>query len=283
MSAIHHHNWHDFDRNHLRNTALRLVVAAGVILVAHTAAVYAMLHWRSDEVVPAEAAAIMIELAPMPTSVAADEPEVAPGPQMMQSLAEPTPEAPDTPEEVAPPPEPMVEEMVEKLPELPPTEAKSEVVLPEPPPEKKEKPKEKPKPKPVQKPKPDARETRRQRAEATSAAPRSNAPTAQATAAPSAGLSASNSRSVADWQSRVKARFASQKRYPPGAPSGMPSIYMRVGPGGQLLSVSLTRSSGVPVLDAEALAMARRGAPYPPAPPGVPGGNFPLNVRFNRN
>lgn len=277
MSAIHHHNWHDFDRNHLRNTALRLAVAAGVILIAHTAAVYAMLHWRAQAAVPFEAAAVMIDLAPMPTS-AADKSEVAPGPQMMQSLAEPTPEAPDIPEEIAPPPEPMVEEMVEKLPELPPTEAKSEVVLPEPQPEKKEKPKEKPKPKPVQKPKPDARETRRQRAEATSAAPRSDAPADRTTAAPSAGFSASNSRAVADWHSRVKARFAAQKRTPPS--SGMPSILMRVGASGQLLSVSLTRSSGVPALDAEALAMARRGAPYPPAPPGVAGGNFPLSVRF---
>ncbi len=281
MSAVHHHNWHEFDHDHLRNTLLRLAGAAVVILVLHTVAVYALLIWREVEAA-AEPSAVMIEMSPLPTSAPSEEPDIAPGPQMVQSLAEPTPDAPDTPEEVAPPPEPVIEEIVEKVPELTPAPAPAEVVLPDPKPEKKEKPPEKPAPRPVQKPKPEAKPTRRAPAPATAAAPRSDAPQARATAAPSAGSAASRSAALADWNSRVRARFAGQKRYPPGAPEGTPGIHFVVGSGGQLVSVSLTRSSGSSVLDNEALAMARRASPFPPPPPGLNGGSFSVAVRLNR-
>lgn len=281
MTAVHHHNWHDFDHNHLRNTVLRLAAAAAVIVILHTLAVYGLLIWRQVEAI-AEPAAIMIEMAPMPTSAPSEEQETAPGPTVLQSLAEPTPDAPDLPEELAPPPEPVVEQVLEKLPEPPPTPAKAEVVLPEPQPEKKEKPPEKPKPRPVQKPKPEAKPTRRQQAPATTAAPRSDAPVAQSTAAPSAGSAASRAATLADWNSRVRARFAAQKRYPGGAPEGTPIIHFVIGSGGQLVSVSLSRSSGSAVLDNEALAMARRGSPYPPPPPGLNSGTFTVPIRFSR-
>lgn len=276
MSASHH--WHDFDRGHLKRAALRIGLAGALVVGLHSAALYAGLFKPEDEVAAMDEAAIMIELAALPTT-APSEQDVAPGPEMQQSLAEPTPDAPDIPDDAAPPPEPVVEQVIEKLPELTPTPTKTEVVLPKPEPEKKQP--DKPKPKQVERPKPDSKPTRRQRAPTTAAAPRSEAATAQATAAPSAGAATSNSVNIADWKARVRGRIVSQKRYPPGATPGTPSIAFDIGSGGQLLGVRLTRSSGSSVLDNEALAMTRRAAPFPPPPPGVSGA-MTLAINFTR-
>lgn len=276
MTASHH--WHDFDRGHLKRGLLRIGLAGALVVGLHSAALYAGLFKPEDEAVALDEAAIMIDLAPMPTT-APSEQDTAPGPEMQQSLADPTPDAPDVPDDAAPPPEPVVEQVIEKLPELAPTPTKTEVVLPKPEPEKKQP--DKPKPKQVERPKPDAKPTRRQRAPVTAAAPRSEAATAQATAAPSAGAATSNSANIADWKARVRGRIIAQKRYPPGARPGTLRIAFDIGSGGQLLGVRLAQSSGSAELDSEALAMTRRAAPFPPPPPGV-SGNMNLSINFTR-
>lgn len=265
MSAVHH--WHDFDRNHVRDTVLRLAAGALVIVTVHAVAVYAALFWRKIEAgESAPPAAIMIELAPLAVSEQQQVEDAAPGPQMVQA-PESVPDAPDIPAEAAPPPEPVVNEVVEKLPEVEPSKEQAEVVLPKPEPKKevvKQPPKEK-----VEKPKKDAKPTRRTSAPATTAAPRSDAPAAQATAAPSPGAAAVRSAALADWRSRAFAHLNRYKR-PQGSLMGRPGVSISLSASGSVTGVRLVSGSGNEVLDREAVAMAQRASPFPAPPDGKP-------------
>ncbi|QRG05414.1 energy transducer TonB [Xanthobacter dioxanivorans] len=277
MSAVHHHHWHDFDRTHLRDTVLRLGAAVLVIIVVHAIVVYAALFWRKVEAGVAEpTAAVMIELAPIPVSVAS-EAETVPGPAAVQS-PESTPDAPDIPEEAAPPPEPVVEQVVEKIPEVDPSPAPAEVVLPKAEP-KKEEARERPKPK-VERPKKEAKPTRRREAPVTAAAPRSEAETAQTTAAPSPGSAAIRSAALADWRSRAFSHLSRYKR-PQAGHVGVPSITIALTGTGAVASVQLSRASGDEVVDREAVAMARRASPFP-APPEGKAFTFSVPIRFTQ-
>lgn len=277
MSATHH--WHDFDRDHWRNTLLRLAAGVLFILFLHAAAVYVALFWNKLEAgEQSPPAAVMIELAPMAVSEASQE-DTTPGPRMLQA-PESVPDAPDIPEDAAPPPEPLVEQIVEKMPELQPTPEpeKAEVFLPKPEPEKP--PEVKQRPKVVERPKKDAKPTRRPAAPVTAAAPRSDAPEAQRTAAPSAGANTSSSASLADWRSRAFAHLNRYKR-PQGGNTGRPGITISITAGGAVTGVSLVRSSGNAVLDQEAVAMARRASPFPAHPDGKPF-TFGVSINFTR-
>lgn len=273
-------HWHDLDRAHWRGAALRWLAAGVLIIVAHSVFVYAALFWHKLEAASAPPAAVMIELAPLPVSAPSQTEDVAPGPEMMQS-PETTPDAPDKMEDAPPPPEPVKQEVAEEAPELPPTPAPSEVVLPTPRPEPK--PVDVPKPKPVEKPKKEAKPTKRKQAPVTSAAPRSEAAPSQTTAAPSPGLTASNSQARASWAAMISAHLNRFKRYPSGADgvTGRPSVRFSLDGSGRVTSVSLSRSSGSSVLDEEAVATVRRASPFP-APPDGRGASFSVPVNFTR-
>ncbi|MFG1358205.1 energy transducer TonB family protein [Xanthobacter pseudotagetidis] len=280
MSAIHH--WHDFDRNHFRDTVLRWIAGAAIILAAHAAAVYGALYLRGLEP-PAEMppAAVMIELAALPVSAPSEVEDLAPGPQMVQA-PETTPDATDEPETETPPPEPVERKVVEEdLPKIEPSPQQSEVVLQKPEPEPVPLPLEKPKPPEKEKPKPKAKPTKRKQAPVTSAAPRTETAPAQRTAAPSQGASSSNSMSRATWAAMVSAHLNRFKRYPPGAQgiTGRPSVRFTLDSSGRVTGVSLTRSSGSSVLDAEAVATVRRASPFP-RPPDGNGASFSVPVNF---
>ena len=62
----------------------------------------------------------------------------------------------------------------------------------------------------------------------------------------------------------AKAKKEGRFRGMPGAAS----VAFRIDDHGGLASVEIVRPSGIPDLDAEAIAMIRRGAPYPPPPAG---------------
>lgn len=279
MSAVH---WHDLDRNHFRDSALRWLAAGVLIVVAHTVFVYVALFWHREEAASAPPAAVMIELAPMPVSAPSQTEDVAPGPEMMQSPRT-TLDAPDEPEDEPPPPEPVKQEVAEDAPELPPTPVPSDVVLPTAHPEPQPKPVEAEKPKPEEKPKKEAKPTRRRQAPVTSAAPRSDAKPERNTAAPSPGISASNSRARATWASMISAHLNRFKRYPRGAEgsTGRPVVRFSLDGSGRVTSVSLSRSSGSSVLDDEAVSTVRRASPFP-APPDGRGASFSVPVNFTR-
>jgi TonB family protein len=75
------------------------------------------------------------------------------------------------------------------------------------------------------------------------------------------------------YKGLVFGRVARAKRYPDSArargESGQAIVAFTVDDSGALTSVSLAQSSGFADLDAEALAMVRQVAPFPPPPPGA--------------
>ena len=283
MTVAH---WHDPHDHRLRDAAARWALAGVLILAVHGAAVYAGLHWPHTEVITEpQAAAIMIDLAPLPVAPPSETEDVAPGPQMVQA-PDPVPDAPDTLEESVPPPTPEVmEQPVEKLPDLPPPPPIAEAVLPtprptvqEPPPPEKKKPDEK---------KPEMQASRRPAAPVTSAAPKSDAPTANALAAPSSGATSSQSTAPATWRSMIVAHLNRNKKYPAEARArreeGVSRLRFTIDRSGRVVAASLAGTSGHAALDTETLEMVRRASPFPAPPPEVAGATvtFTVPVDFN--
>lgn len=280
MSAVH---WYDGGPSGGR-AASRWLLAGAVIFAAHAGAVYMAVHWPAPSASDAPAAALMIELAPMPVAPPSETEDVAPGPQMTQA-PDPVKDAPETEEEPEqPPPQPEMVEPLEELPPLPPPAALAEALLPPPQPEKKveETP---PPPKPVEKPNPKPKASRKPPAPATSAAPRSDAAQANAMAAPTSGASASNSTAPATWRSMVMAHINRHKRYPGEARArreeGVARLRFSIDRAGKVVAASLLSSSGSATLDGEVLDMIRRASPLPAPPPEVPGGVITFTVPVN--
>src|SRR5690606_2548112 len=73
--------------------------------------------------------------------------------------------------------------------------------------------------------------------------------------------------SEARWQSRLIAHLERRKRYPSASRSrreeGTVHVRFKIDDRGNVLSVSLARSSGHPALDEEVLALVRRASPVP--------------------
>lgn len=130
---------------------------------------------------------------------------------------------------------------------------------------------------------------------ATRAAARREAEQAQAprrhlarAAEPAASRAEAPARSsgaeIGAFRSAVAARVAAMKRYPAGArgrgETGRPVVAFSVAASGGLGGVSLARSSGHTELDAEALSMVRRAAPFPRPPAGAPR-SFSIGVTFD--
>ncbi len=94
---------------------------------------------------------------------------------------------------------------------------------------------------------------------------------AQAKAAEAA---AANAAAASAYRSSVIGHLASFKRYPPAARArgaqGNPAVSFSIDASGRVDSVSLTRASGDPDIDAEIVAMVRRASPFPAPPPGAP-------------
>lgn len=86
------------------------------------------------------------------------------------------------------------------------------------------------------------------------------------------GLSVS-SETPARWLSRLGAHLERRKRYPAKARARREqgTVYVRfsIDPGGNVLSVSLARSSGFALLDDAVLSLVRRASPMPPPPAGA--------------
>jgi protein TonB len=83
-----------------------------------------------------------------------------------------------------------------------------------------------------------------------------------------------------EYLARLKQRIASEWTYPEDAQrvgvSGDVEIEFTLNPAGTLVYIQLTRSSGFPVLDNEALRAVKNAAPYDPFPRQM--GAEPLNI-----
>ncbi|MFK8252127.1 energy transducer TonB family protein [Ancylobacter terrae] len=298
-------------------------LAAGAIVLAVHVAFIGYLRSRPDVAAPAEEAAVMVELAPVPVAPEDVPMEAPPAPDMIEA-PEPVPQEVKTePVERAelPPPEPISEPLApepvaqlppEPVPEVapapvedievplpPPLALAAELTppeLPPPPPpprpavqriEAKPPPKPEVRPKPVQPPKPRPKQDASQRPPA----PRTRVSSSVAAnpsdrvAAPSAGAASSRSVSPADWRSRLMAHLNRHKRYPAGAGStqGQPRVAFTINRTGQVTAARIAASSGSALLDAEAVAMVRRASPVPPPPEGVGGASLSFVVPVRFN
>jgi periplasmic protein TonB len=251
--------------------------------------------------------AIMIELAPEPEAAMPEETQIAEQTENSEEIksdtpdpVEPQPEPP--PQEVTPPepppPEPVVEEpppepepepvqeVTESVPETPPEPqvdptveeqmaALDNVEVPLPvmrPPEPVEKKPEEPvKKKVAEKPRPK----KQVQASKASQEAKVDANQSDRTAAQQTSTSSSSAPSISPqrWQGRLAAHLERKKRYPAAARSrreeGTASVRFQIDSSGNVLSVSLSRSSGSDALDQEVLALMKRASPVPAPPAGV--------------
>ncbi|MDQ0423424.1 TonB family protein [Rhizobium sp. CRIBSB] len=291
-----------------------LWTAAGVLIAAaHAGAVAVLL--REPEMVLADSGpppAIMIELAPEAEAVITDETEISneqvdaeevktatsePVPEPVQEPVEqplPEPPPPEPEPEVAealPEPPPLIEPepLPEPIPEIDPIEqlvmAELENVevpipmmrppVPKPVVEKKKEPAPKKVVKKEQVQPPASQSARTAKAEVAPS-------TRNAAAATASG--AGRNASPAKWQSRLMSHLERRKRYPSESRSnreeGTVYVRFRIDDSGNVLAVSLSRSSGYPTLDNAVLDMVRAASPVPPPPPGV-NKTITAPVKFN--
>jgi protein TonB len=272
---------HHQDREALQRTALLWSLAGLCILALHGSLIYAALNWPHRAEVTSELpAAIMIELAPVPSAPDTPPQDLPLRPQMEQSQEATPSEQEDKPFEDQKP-DPEVKPEIKTETEVPPLPEKPKVdaVLAQP--TSREPRRDKPnddqrkhdKPKKTQR-KPQDR--RAQNAPATAAPQAANVRRAATNAAAMAGTSSSTS--PAAWRSMIMALLNRHKHLPPNGDRGTATVAFTIDRSGRVLSARLAGSSGDAALDAEALALARRVSPVPPPPPDVGGGSILLAV-----
>jgi periplasmic protein TonB len=285
--------------------------AAVLMLSVHVAgAVYLM---RQEPVAAADnqpPAAIMIELAAEPEATnveedqvatetqdsqevksASNEPEPEPLPEPIpEPVAEPEPIEPLPPQDVAEPVEPEPAPEPEPIEEVDPIEqqvlaALENVEVPLPvmrPPPVQEKPK--PEPKKVEKPEPEKKvverpKQRQQQAqkEASQAKLQTRESNRTAASKTSAG-SSSSGKSKAEWVAQIGQKIArvARRRGCPG--DGLVTVSMRVDGGGNILSASLSRSSGDSRIDNHMISSVQKASPVAAPPPGQSGS---VQIPFN--
>jgi protein TonB len=215
---------------------------------------------------------VLVDLAPMPAAPASQQ-DLAPGPDMVEAQATPTPPPQTEPEIIEPTPKMEAPTPAEvTLPEPTPkaVEKKPEEVPPDPQPTVTETP-------PVQQDTP---------APQTTAAPRSEMNTAATPRAPNPGSIASRA-AIASWRDLLMARLQQNKRYPSGAEArrdqGVVTLNFTVDRNGKVLARSIAKSSGVAALDDEVLAMIQRAQPLPafPAAMAQASVNLTVPIRFS--
>ena len=253
-----------------RADARRWGSSAIAILAAHAALIVLAMGWTTQRPSPGVSLpVIMVDMAPVSSSLQPTPMDLAPGPVMQAADASPpeaarqaaveeqiAPTPPQEKPEVAAPPEqkqatPQKPEPTKLVPDRKPAPVKPKVTRPE-------------AKKPVDAPP----------APRTTAAPRAERQ-APAASAVSAGASAA---AVASYKQMVAAHLQRFKQYPPAARAagqqGTARVSFTLSRGGQVLSAGLGGSSGHSALDAETLAMVRRAQPFPAFPPDVKQGSM---------
>jgi len=241
--------------------------------------------------------AIMVDLAPAPQAPAEPEKEMAVNDKDSKEVkAEPVPD-PQPPEETPPPevktpelpslappviepdpPTPKPQDTPEPPQPAPPPDPDPTPVQPTPPAALAEVPLPAPRPAsppPTKHQKPEERPTKAHKPAPSRASKRASISARQAERAAAAETSegVQSSEAPARWQARLLAHLERRKRYPEAARSrreeGTASVRFRIDGSGNVLSASISRSSGHSDLDAAVLDMVRRASPVPAPPPGV--------------
>lgn len=275
------------------------LMGAGVAVLALHAGLAAWALQRPDgsAETTGSAMAVMIDFAPEPAAPETDLEQISdqmndapptdtPSPET-PTAEPPREEAPAPPEPITPPeitPPPRGEAMMEPAPLPDPVEAlveeietvEAEVPMPRRRGALQELTEEAPRT--------PARETVRAAAPPPSVAVKVKANAAPVVAAPKTSVSSPGREANAKWQARLSAHLERRKRYPASVRNrrieSVALVNFSIDGAGQVKSASLAQSSGVPDLDAEAVAMVLRASPVP-APPTAEVRNITVPVRFN--
>ncbi|WP_082473113.1 TonB family protein [Methylobacterium sp. Leaf85] len=220
---------------------------------------------------PAEAGAVMIDLAPEVQQATSQTDAAVAKPE--EEAAAPAVEAPPPEEEEEPKPAAGVEEApVPAIVPLAPTSREKPRQGKDKPHKASEKAIKKPPAKPKASPKPSHAAAVR-----TASAPRSDQRAASTTAMSSGASSASSN---ADWKSQVAAALNRNKRFPIGVQAtGSPALRMLISASGQVSAASIVISSGSAELDRAAMDTVYRSSPLPPPPSGPTSLTFRMNFR----
>lgn len=240
---------------------------------------------------PETPAAVMVNLAPVPTAARSEIDNQAEGPPATatQEAAAPPEDVPPPIETVAPvPPLPQVANPQAVLPARPETpkvakpEKPPETPVKEPKPRKEFKPRKEPERQATERPKKPMPRDKERVASRAGGGPRSDRQTADRTAAPSAGEAVSDA-TRASWQGEVRSRIVRAKRFPGEAHglTGVAIVSVTITNAGGASGVRLVGSSGNAAFDAEAVAVIARAAPYPP-PPGGRAATLTVPINFRR-
>jgi len=277
----------------------RLGIAFLTALVLHGAALLAVTFWPSKQTDAPGEQEITIDLAPAMEEIVSVAPAAVQAQEAPPVETEPLPVEQETIEEQ--PPEEVVEAQPQDVAEAVPVEAEAveqevdqaEAVILPPPATVVAKPLEdKPAPKPEKKPppKPVERKPPPRRAVAQPPQPPSEARQGQASASREnmSGSAASADPNVLNrYRASLYAAVKNRLRYPATAErqgiSGTAQIRFTLDRSGQVISASLVRSSGNPLLDQAALATARPGSSLPAAPASIPQQQFTVTapLRFD--
>ncbi|MEZ5852433.1 MAG: TonB family protein [Hyphomicrobiaceae bacterium] len=116
----------------------------------------------------------------------------------------------------------------------------------------------------------------------TTAPPPMALPPAPVAAAPEAGLSEKDRRTIARWQRQLVMHLNRFKRYPPAARGkgvqGDVRLTFRIDRSGAVLGARVATASGSPLLDTAALRILVEAGGLPPPPPQVPGDDIELTL-----
>jgi protein TonB len=237
----------------------RWAVAALIVCGLHAGGVaLAIMLQQEEDDTDDMAGALAVEMVPMPAVMPVDSENAAVGPD--QDAAKLTPEATKK----------VVEEVEKDNPQVEPSPApEPEVVLPKPQPEEKREPtKEEAQDAPQETKQPPVTEA----AEITTRQLRVEAQPSQKPAS-GQGMSASMARAQASWANATAAKLERLKRYPPAAErrgvKGAVVVRYWVDRSGQVLASAVSKSSGSPLLDDEALELVKRASPLPSPPDNI--------------
>ena len=293
---------------------------AAVLALHGGAALAVLVHAVEDEAAGLPAAIpIELAALPVAPSAAPAE-DATPGPEQMQSDASPAeaaeaaaPEPSEDTEPAAKPgesaeaavAEPPPEPPTASVPDLTPAPKPEATLAPRPEPQKlrrenpkpETRPREKPRERPLETRQPRDRNVEREKSredarprrepQRLAAAPATTAPASARSVAARAAApmgNAGTSSSLPGWKLRLAAHLQRNKRYPSEAQAsgqeGVATVEFTVDRSGRVTASRLARSSGVPSLDAETLALIRRAQPLPPPPADIPGTQFSFSVPF---
>jgi periplasmic protein TonB len=251
----------------------RWLISGAIVVLAHTAGAAAMVAWR-EQVEPAEpAAAIVVELAPLPVAPANQETDIPPGPEQVMSDASPERPVETVKETVEEKPEQKIEPVEEPPPEVKPAPNPEVAIQPPTPADKQETPQ---------------RQEPRLPAPVTSAPQAAPLETAAVPRAPVQGPPVPrSSNAIPSWKTQIVALLERNKRYPPAAHArgerGVAQVFFSLDRQGRVIDSRVVRSSGAAALDEEALALLQRAQPFPAPPADLAGPHVDLTVpiRFN--